>query len=109
MRRFTLFHEIYSSGAGFAVTTLPFVSHEEGRAVSSEIRVGQRYKKLDAFATLWEVDDWLPEAGAVPHVRLRSVIDPLVTRSISASTLRNERFYQLVTPPSDPDPSPPRG
>ena len=94
-------------GGGFAATPLPIVSRGQGRAISSGIEVGQRYKKLDGFATLWEVDACLPDAGVVPHVRLRSVDDPSVTKMISASTLRNQRFYQNVTPTPVPDPSAP--
>ena len=108
MRRFISFHEIHVAGGVAAGAPLPSMSREPGRAIISEIEIGRRYKKLDAVATVWEVEACLPDAGAVPHVRLRSVTDPSITRLISASALRNQRFYQLVTPPSTPNPSAPR-
>lgn len=108
MRRFTAFHEIHVTGGGVAAAPLPSMSRGRGRAIISEIEIGQRYKKLDAVATVWEVEACLPDAGAVPHVRIRSVIDPSITRLISASALKNQRFYQLVTPPSTADPAAPR-
>ena len=106
MRRFSTFHEIHVAGHGAAVAPLPAVTPARVRTIIGEIEVGQRYKKLDAIATVWEVEACLPDGGAVPHVRIRSVGDPSVSRLISASALRNQRFYQLVAPPTTPDPSP---
>lgn len=106
MRRFSTFHEIHVTGHGAAVAPLPAVAPARVRTIVGEVEVGQRYKKLDVIATVWEVEACLSDAGAVPHVRIRSVGDPSVSRLISASALRNQRFYQLVTPTSTPDPSP---
>ena len=100
MRRFSTFHEIHVVGSGAAVAPVPVVSPERARTITSDVAVGQRYKKLDAIATVWEVEACLPDGGAIPHVRLRSLADPWVTRLISVSALRNHRFYQLV--PSAP-------
>ncbi len=106
MRRLSTFHEIHVAGNGVAVARLPIMSPARARTIVSEVEVGQRYKKLDAIATVWEVEACLPDGGAVPHVRIRSVGDPSISRLISVSALRNERFYQLVTPPSTPGLSP---
>ncbi len=106
MRRLSTFHEIHVAGNGVAVARLPAMSPARTRTIIGEVEVGQRYKKLDAIATVWEVEACLPDGGAVPHIRIRSVGDPSVSRLISVSALRNERFYQLVTPTSTPDLSP---
>jgi len=106
MRRFSPFQEIHVAGNGVAVASFSVLSPARAKTTTTDVAVGQRYKKLDAIATVWEVEACLPDGGAIPHVRLRSVADPWVTRLISVSALRNHRFYQLVPSAPTPGPSP---
>ena len=65
----------------------------------TSVKEGQRYAQRLSFhqrVNIWKVGAILANNPGIPHARLVNVADPLVTKTISCSTLRNRMHFELV-------------
>ena len=64
-----------------------------------DVREGQRYAKrlgVQQDANIWKVGAILAIDPSIPHVRLVNVADPLQTKTVSCSALRDRTYFELV-------------
>lgn len=64
-----------------------------------DVKEGQRYAKrpgVQQDASIWMVGAILAIDPNIPHVRLVNVADPLQTKTVSCSALRDRTYFELV-------------
>ncbi len=69
---------------------------EVSETAGGRVKVGQRYLKVDAGPTAWQVVSIFAGPLGMPHVRIVNVEEPDTLRAVSVSALVDRGRYQLV-------------
>jgi hypothetical protein len=60
------------------------------------IQIGSRYQRTSPPYHLWRVEHVSTDPKGLPHARLTRVDFPQESRTISADTIENDRFYRRI-------------
>jgi hypothetical protein len=61
----------------------------------AEVRIGERYRKIDGHGSVWEVVAIQVDPNGIRHCPIVNVSNRTNTKVISERTLTNRKFYRL--------------